>query len=485
MKTGAMKTSQIRQRGSALITAVIFSFIIGALAITFLKLATSEYRASVRSTLYASSLNLAESGVEMGINALNTQSTTGSTWSKTVTNFLDDGVYEGDVKLVVFRATSRSPVIYAEGEIKGHPNGPVKKQVRVELSSGFAPFEKGFSARNGITFSGNGVLLDSYNSKYGDYNGLLDARAPFGYGTGGYNKNSDIWVASDSLASTDGVTVIDAGNGDIYGKLAVSPGNKYTVGPNGSVTDYANPGIIDDTRISGDFYADFPVTAHPSASATFTTTVTERVKIQGNWTDVVTSKSYPSISEDVTITGGTAATPVTYAMSEISGGEITINGHVVLVMSGDIKLSGQSGITITSGSSLSIYTQDDVAIAGQGVANANGTPSSFNLYGTAPATYDRNNEEVAAQSISISGNGQLFSAVYAPTADVTLNGGGSSGEVMGGVVALTAKLTGGSSFHFDEALRDIVDGGGSYSIESWLEMTGTTTASAPLDLSSY
>lgn len=484
MKTDATQTSPARQRGSALITAVIFSFIIGALAITFLKLATSEYRASVRSTLYASSLNLAESGVEIGINALNTKATTGSTWSKTVPNFLDDGIYEGDVKLVIFRANSRTPTIYAEGEIKGHPNGPVTKQVRVELSSGFAPFEKGFSARNGITFSGNGVLLDSYNSNYGDYNGLLDARAPFGYGTGGYNKNDDIWVASDTLSSTDGVNVISAGNGDIYGKLAVSPGNKYTIGPNGSVTDYDNPGQIDDTRISEDFYADFPVTAHPPASDTFTTTVTERVKVRGVWTEVETTKSYSSISEDVTITGGTATSPATYAMSGISGGEITIDGHVVLVMSGDIKLSGQSGIKINSGSSLTIYTQDDVAIAGQGVANANGTPSSFNLYGTAPTRISGGNE-VAAQSISISGNGQLFSAVYAPTATVALNGGGTSGEVMGGVVAYSATLNGGSSFHFDEALRDIVDGGGTYSIESWLEMTGTTTASTPVDLSTY
>lgn len=47
---------------------------------------------------------------------------------------------------------------------------------------------------------------------------------------------------------------------------------------------------------------------------------------------------------------------------------------------------------------------------------------------------------------------------------------------MGGVVAFTAKVTGGSSFHFDEALREEVRGGGIYSIDSWLEMTGETVA---------
>ncbi|HKK18939.1 MAG TPA: hypothetical protein VJ952_09700, partial [Opitutales bacterium] len=59
-----------RRRGSALITSVIFSFVIGALAVTFLKLATFEYSSAVRATLYSSSLNLAESGVEIGIEAL-------------------------------------------------------------------------------------------------------------------------------------------------------------------------------------------------------------------------------------------------------------------------------------------------------------------------------------------------------------------------------------------------------------------------------
>jgi hypothetical protein len=91
----------------------------------------------------------------------------------------------------------------------------------------------------------------------------------------------------------------------------------------------------------------------------------------------------------------------------------------------------------------------------------------------------------AGQDIKIAGNGQLAASVYAPNADVTLNGGGTDGDVLGGVVALTAKLTGGSVFHFDEALRGIIDDDGTYTVSSWLEMTGATAASTPINMSGY
>lgn len=470
-----MYRSQKSRRGSALITAVIFSFIIGALAVTFLKLASNEYRASVRSTLYASSLNLAESGVEMGINALATDLTSGSTWTTTSTGFLTDAAYTGDVKVVILNASSRAPTIYAEGEINGHPSGAVTKQVRVELSSGFAPYETGFSARNGITFSGRNVLLDSYNSNYGAYGAALTAlgNPPVGYGYGGDNINSDITVASDSLSSSDGVTVVDAGNGTIYGNLHVSENNTYTIGPRGAVTGYGEARIAnheDNPRISEDFYADFPVETYPTGG-----------------TSLGTISNGTTLTEAMAL--GTEASPKVYSVDAISmGGSasniLTVSGHVVLVMDGDIAVNGSASINIVSGGSLTVYTQNDVAIAGNGISNGNDNASSFSLYGTALPN-GSGDSEVAAQSISISGNGQLLAAVYAPTADVTLNGGGTNGQVMGGVVAYSAKLNGGSSFHFDEALREIINGGGGYSIESWLEMTGATAASTPIDMSAY
>ena len=69
--SGALLRGTRRDSGSALLTAVLFAFVVGALSLTYLRMASFEYRSAMRSSLYASSLNLAESGVEMAIAELN------------------------------------------------------------------------------------------------------------------------------------------------------------------------------------------------------------------------------------------------------------------------------------------------------------------------------------------------------------------------------------------------------------------------------
>jgi len=481
MKTEIMKRSRVsaprsRKQGSALLTALIFAVIIGIASVSYLKLASSEYRASVRASLYASSLNLAETGVEMAVESLNDGDVDTSTWKKTHENYLQDGGMQGDVAVVVFDATSLQPTVFAEGVVKGHPGGDVVKQVRVELKNGIMPFEKGFSARDGITFSGNNVLLDSWNSLYGPYDTLLPLtyvdlegnvqRVPSDFGVGGVNKNDDIFVASDRIETENGGTAIDAGNADVYGYITVSPDSVVDIGPQGKVTTY-DDGSHDDTRVLSDFYADFPP-----------------IVFEGSGYDVEME------SIDSADTLGVLGTSITYSVEGISlGGNsstvLNIVGDVTILMEGDISIGGQASINIAAGSSLTIYTAGDVNIAGNGVANSNYDPSSFSLFGTAPENVASDGTISAAQSISITGNGQLQSVVYAPTADVSLTGGGNSGQVFGGVVGLTASITGNSSFHFDEALRDLVINKGVYTIDSWLEMTGGTVASSPIDLSEY
>lgn len=98
-----------------------------------------------------------------------------------------------------------------------------------------------------------------------------------------------------------------------------------------------------------------------------------------------------------------------------------------------------------------MYASCDVSIAGRGIANAN-DPMNFQFWSTKAAG------SAGSQSVSFSGNGQLSAVVYAPNADVSMNGGGSSGSVYGAVVADTINVTGGSAFHYDEALSDMTDG---------------------------
>lgn len=452
-----------REEGSALITAIIFAFFIALASASYLQLASSEYRSAVRSSLYSSSLNLAESGVEIGIASLIDGQASGNVWKKQVSNYLDDGRFRGDIEIAILNASGQTPVIYADGIVKGHPAGDIRKQVRVEVSAGFRPFEKGFSSRNGITLSGSSVFLDSYNSDYGFYGDFLGFNAPEDFGVDGRNRNDNIYVASDRVDAV-GETAIDQGNAKVYGYVTVGPDSTVSIGPNGAVISYSD-GNHDSSRVLSDFYADFPTLTQPSGS--FNTTFSD---IGGS------ALVIGSLNPDA---------PTYYNVDSISlsgNSTLSVFGHAVFVMSGDIEVSGKGAIDILNSSSLQVYTEDDVKIAGNGVSNANGKPSNFYLYGTAPISQDNAGTESAGQTIKIAGNGELHAMIYAPAAAVSLQGGGNSGAVYGGLVAFTAEIAGNSSFHFDEAARKEEWGGGGFTITSWLEMTGATAASTPKDL---
>lgn len=457
------KTRHDRQRGSALLTAIIFTFVAAMLSVSYLKLAYNEYTSSVRSYLSSSVFNLAEAGVELGIDALATGTANGSTYTMSKNSYLSDGQYAGDIDIVILNANTSSPTIYAEGIITGHSSGELKKQIKVELTSGFTPFERGFAARNGIVMSGNGVTLDSYNSTYGAYGDPLPISAPSDFGVGGRNISDDITVASDTMVIADGdddEEVISQGNADIYGYVAIRPGTTISIGRQGMVTSY-DSGSHDDSRITYDFYADFPTQSTPSTSSTLS-----------------------SITSHQTISGGTYSVD-SISMSGSSTQVVTINGDVTLVVTGDISFTGQSSINVTSGSSLTIYAEGDVAIGGNGIVNTDLVPADVSIIGTQDVVSDGSGGYEAGQSIKIAGNGQLAANVYAPGADISLNGGGTNGNVYGAAVGFTSTVTGGSAFHFDEALRDIMWGGGNYTIDSWLEMTSATVASTPVDMLSY
>lgn len=448
-----------RERGSALLTAIIFTFAVAVMALSYLGLATSEYKSALRSYLWTSSLNMAESGVEYAVNQMMTDSAPNqSTWTYTDANVYTDGGNTGGYRVVVLNATSSTPTIYSEGIVTGHPSGDIVKQVMVNMSSGFQPFAQGFAAKNGITFSGNNVVLDSYNSDYGAYGdnitGMAGVPADFGYENGGltYNKNDDIIVASDSVVAKDGL--IDQGNADVYGYVAVSEGSTVEIGPNGKVTSYES-GSHEEERVRNDFYSDFPVISAPTGGT-----------------------SHPDVTSSDAISGGT------YELGKIdlSGkNKLTISGDVVLIVTGSISVTGQASIEMNSGASLEIYVAGNVGISGGGIVNTDLVPSDLQIYGTKELDSDGS----ASQVISISGNGQLAAAVYAPSAIVALNGGGNSGAVYGSAVGYESYVTGNSSFHFDEALRDLEDDELSYTVGDWLEMTGYTADTTPVDLSDY
>ena len=101
-------------------------------------------------------------------------------------------------------------------------------------------------------------------------------------------------------------------------------------------------------------------------------------------------------------------------------------------------------------------------IAGNGLLNNNAAPVSFQLWATGAAG--------ASQALQIAGNGALKGIVYAPNADVKING---NGDVMGSIVADNITVVGNAAFHYDESLADF-GGTSPYGISKWTELTSAT-----------
>lgn len=143
-----------------------------------------------------------------------------------------------------------------------------------------------------------------------------------------------------------------------------------------------------------------------------------------------------------------------------SSDQILVTGtNVTLYIHNDFKMAGNSQIVIAPGAALKIVTEGDVDLAGQGFINYNLDASKFSLYGTDSTT-----------SIKIAGNAAFTGVIYAPNADIAMDGGGTTYyDVVGAIIGKTAVLKGHFHFHYDEALgrARILS---KYNVGSWREI---------------
>ena len=437
------------KEGSALMTAIIAMFVVSLLVGGYMTLASSEYRLATRSLLMGASFSLAEGGVDIAIDALNDDDTSGwnvsgSTWTREVTGLEITKGGTGSIRVVIIDATSNTPTIHSEGIISGHPSGDVTKQLQVALTNGFFPYKNGFDSKNGFVLKGQNVTMDSYSSAIGPYSNS--------------NKGSEIRVSTVSI-ETD---AIDIGNANIFGYVAVgatlAPGQTGSdlidVGKNGTISSYGESQIVQEDRIMTDYYASFPNRSAPSVSS--------------GW-------EFPS-SGTIT-TSGTYYVDGDWSLGGSSGALVIASGiEVILVVTGTFELKGNATLTLDTDATLKLFVEGDVSIGGNGILNSS-NPENLEVIGT--------NTNEGVQTIKINGNGQLSATVYAPNANVELKGGGSSGRVYGAVVAYDASLVGNSHFSFDEALADVNLGSTDYEVFQWLEMTNTTYETTTVALNGY
>lgn len=423
--------------GSALLASLIVCVLIAGIAGLYLETVRHELKETHRTRLLLESVNLAEIGAEDALYALLNDDW--SNWSSGTYGYsrripaasrswndptaIPSGRSGETSWIDVFVSTvdPSRPVIVAEANLEHKLGVNVSRQIRIDLSTG-SLFMNGLTARDQVEMNGNKIDVDSYNSDDGPYNATT-------------NRKDNGSVASVSVA----VAAVDLQNADVLGYVATG-GSAPSVGKNGSVRGFDTPSgtKVDLTRVTTDFFAEFPAVSAPGLSS-------------------------PSTS--LTPSGpGTYHLATDHALSSLtvaSGDVVNITSDLTMVIDGSLTIKGE--INVNPGATLTLYVSGDVDIGGIGIVNnhVGSKPENVIVYGTGA--------EGAGQLIKLHGNGAIQVAIYAPYAEVEMKGSGSSGTMYGAVVAESVLLTGNFEFHYDEALKEF-DGDEGFSMDRWIEL---------------
>ena len=286
-------------------------------------------------------------------------------------------------------------------------------------------FNQAIMSVSTLDLTNQNIVVDSY-----------DSRDPFKSTNGLYDVSKR--QANGDLA-TNG-SLIEAGNAHIYGDVATN---------SGIVSGAANISGIERT----DFYQEpIPVGAPswPSINPT-PYTVTSTATLNAGAVQGAATTRYQLAQ--ISLSGNNTLT--------LAGNPDGSATYIELHVTGDITVAGGSQIVVAPGVSATIYFDGNIDVSGVGIINSNNQPNDLHLYGVQPI-------DSSSRSVHLGGNGQITATVYAPNADVTVNGGGSSGHVFGSIVGKTVTMTGVTNLHYDEAsgASGMIN---NYKIVSWFE----------------
>lgn len=497
-----------KEKGSAILICVVTCMVIGIALASNLQLASFQNRSVQRSQTWNSAIPAAEAGVEEALAHIND--------SVIGTNFALNGWVVSSNRYVMSRtvgdsryystvSTDRYPVIISTGYVfDSSAQREISRTVRVGTTQ-FATGMKGMVAKSDIVMS-SGASIDSFDSEdarfstrghydpaknkdggyAGSVNGNISGGTIFGSaGTGPTGSaNSDVgdfaWLASHT-GIEPGHYANDLNIAFPEVQAPFSGGAFTPVGGNVTLTnlDYwstvittADYPVSPASAVTTNTFGSTTVTNYPTgitASLITTNTTAQRTKTlpaagtylhltqQGAWNyyDLITSYTYPVQTYTYSLTAPNSSVTTEYYDFILSGGNYQVSSmslsgsqrllvtrDSVLYDTGDFSMTGNSKLIIVPGASLKLYVAGNTSLAGNGVFNYTLDASKFMYYGLPSNT-----------KIDISGNAAFTGVIYAPRADLKLNGSGNSVyDVVGATVTKTATFNGHFHFHYDERL---------------------------------
>jgi hypothetical protein len=432
-----------RPRGAVLIVALLITALIALALGSYLTLNLSTSRLARQSYQQSSAFHLAEAGAEEAVwsfnqaNARNPSAWTGWTaqgataWRK-FPGFDFGGNTSGVVKVYVNNTSpsgSERPSVVAMASIESPGTPPAMRMIAVTLSRR-SYFANGIVARDTLRFSGLNTSVDSWNSDPDND----PATAPIPYSEAVRSDKGGIATLAVQSAS------LLVNQAHVWGYVATG-GAEPEVGVLGSIRGASTPENvrIDPARVSTDFAADLPLLTAP-----------------------VDGTPLAAVGDTLGTLG--QATKWRVASISLNGNKtLTILGDVTLVLTAStgsaLDVTGNAAILVPDGSSLTVYVEADLKVAGNGLGNGNTRPGTVRIWGTSTSA--------AVQGIQLAGNGALKAIVYAPNADIQVNG---NGDIMGAFVGNRVTFTGNAKFHYDESLANESDQA-PFGISRWRELT--------------
>jgi hypothetical protein len=516
-----------KESGSALLVTLVSGIILGIALASVVKLTGTQLRSIVFSQVWNAAIPVAEAGVEEALAHIN-DSTIGTNfavngWTIVSNEFQISGTIKGG-RYITRISTNTLPIITSSGYIPDpRSTNEYIRTVRVTTSR-WSTGLKGLVAKSDVTMVGL-TSVDSFDSEDERYStrGRYDATK---HKDGGYvaSVNGSVYDATVMGSVGTGPTGTASGNVGDFGWLAsntgIEPGH-YANDVNFAFPEVqapfsggaAFPGPGTETLTNFEYWStmitttNYPspapasavttnllgtniVTSYPSgvSAALITTNTTPQhtktapadgtyinMTKHGAWYDfdLITSYAYPSLTYTYSMTATNSSTTTEtynyvlrldqYQMSNLrmSGSDrlLVLGTNVVLYVTGDFTMTGSSEVIIAPGASLKMYVGGDINLAGNGIFNYTLDATHFSLYGL-PSN----------RNIAISGNASFTGVIYSPHADVTMNGSGTTiYDVVGAIVANSAKMNGQFQFHYDERLgRSKVLA--KYSVASWTEL---------------
>lgn len=492
------------RRGSALLTVLIFSFIIAIVLASQLSLSRGAMRISNRGFYANAALGLAETGLEQGMwaltAALNGNASAWTDWdvsgsdaSRKFANFDYGSAASGEVNVHISGYSGDTPQIVAKALITlGDGSGTIEKWLKLSVArsggggsgGGEATtpdrsrsiFAYGLLARESI-YANGGAWLDSWRSDPDND----PSTPPVPWSNSVARDNARVAVQS----TANGALWIDGA--DVYGTASVGSSNSNglkmklwdgQIGPRG--TSWSGSYRVAPGALSVDFAATYQTVNEPTGA-----TVRAPYVLPRN----VSGPPYYISSESIGTTGG---------VTVLQMNKLTVEGAATLTIKGDVtiflppsgtetvKVAASGKVLLENGAKLTIYTPGNVTVSGAGIANS-GAPANVQIWST-------RNGAAGTQTISLQGSGALNAVIYAPDADLTLPG---HTDFCGAAVVRSARLTGSGAFHYDESLEyftgtasdpaeeGTTGAGGGGGVDGALAITSFEELNTPADRSPY